>query len=352
MVGFAGWYGQQPYRDILFYTPFQHLFLVGPVIFFYVQSLLNPSFKITKNHYPHFAPAAIYLLYSLVMVVTDKLILKKYYFLADGSDRDFDTWYQIVGFISMLIYFIAAIKYYNLYKKLMLQIISYADEVLFKWVRNFLIAFCSILILNILLFIFSAIFKLHYTNIWWYYLGFSITFYYIAVTGYSNAIITKVPFRASIFNSKPTLLLSNASTINESQAAIETDFIEIIEEEINIKQTEELVAWKNKIENLILNQKLYEEPELSLPDVAKKLKTNVSVLSKNINQGFGMNFNDFINQYRVKAVMEMLQNGEHKNQTLIGIAYDCGFNSKATFNRAFKKFNGTAPKDWIEENEA
>jgi AraC-like DNA-binding protein len=62
-----------------------------------------------------------------------------------------------------------------------------------------------------------------------------------------------------------------------------------------------------------------------------------------------MNFNDFVNYYRVQAVVEKLKMGEQKTQTLLSIAYDCGFNSKATFNRAFKKAMGTSPKNWMEQ---
>ena len=47
---------------------------------------------------------------------------------------------------------------------------------------------------------------------------------------------------------------------------------------------------------------------------------------------------------------EKLLAGEQKTQTLLGIAYDCGFNSKATFNRAFKKATGASPKEWMEKN--
>jgi AraC-like DNA-binding protein len=60
--------------------------------------------------------------------------------------------------------------------------------------------------------------------------------------------------------------------------------------------------------------------------LAKKLETNVSVISKT-NQGFQMNFNDYINNFRIEAVKISLSNGEHKKSTLLGIAYDCGFNS-------------------------
>ena len=60
-----------------------------------------------------------------------------------------------------------------------------------------------------------------------------------------------------------------------------------------------------------------------------------------------MNFNDFINHYRIEAVKEKLQKEEHKTSTLLGIAFDCGFNSKATFNRAFKKSIDLSPKDYL-----
>jgi AraC-like DNA-binding protein len=99
---------------------------------------------------------------------------------------------------------------------------------------------------------------------------------------------------------------------------------------------------------LILSQKLYQNHELTLSDVAKKLDTNASVISKTINQGFQLNFNDFINHYRIEAVKQSFENGEHKKSTLLGIAFDCGFNSKATFNRAFKKSTRLSPKDFIE----
>jgi AraC-like DNA-binding protein len=91
-------------------------------------------------------------------------------------------------------------------------------------------------------------------------------------------------------------------------------------------------------------------PELSLTDLAKQLKTNPSILSKLINEGFGQHFNDFINEYRIRELMGKLKQGEHKQQTLLGLALDCGFNSKATFNRSFKKLTSMSPKEWMAQN--
>ncbi|WP_425289983.1 helix-turn-helix domain-containing protein, partial [Shewanella algae] len=71
--------------------------------------------------------------------------------------------------------------------------------------------------------------------------------------------------------------------------------------------------------------------------------TNSSVLSKIINRAFQMNFNDFINRYRVEEVKKQLQNPKNASLTIMSLAYDAGFNSKATFNRAFKKHTGENP---------
>ena len=109
------------------------------------------------------------------------------------------------------------------------------------------------------------------------------------------------------------------------------------------------MKWKTAIENLIVSESLFKNSELTLVEIAKKLKTNIAIISKTVNQEFGVNFNDFVNNYRVEAVKNSFAKGEHKKSTLLGIAYDCGFNSKATFNRAFKKNTGKTPKEYTNE---
>jgi AraC-like DNA-binding protein len=355
MLGFAGWYDNQPYRDILFYTPMVHLYFIGPVIFFYVQSLLNPSFKFGKKEWWHLLPGILYVLFTIIQFVTDKIILQRYYFLSSQQDPDFDLWYQVTGFLSMFIYFFISLRYYNMYKKLMLQVVSYADTVLFKWVRNFLYAFLIMLIIRLLFSIasnFTLFQKMRYMGDWWQYFSFAIIFYYIAITGYSNSIETKVPFKLNLLNYTPPLLLPNAIAHNDSVTFIEeAQVISITDEQLIKKEDSGLLAeWKPKIEALLKNEKAYEDAELSLTQMARQLKTNPSIISRVINQGFQSNFNDFINNYRIQAVKEKLKAGEQKTQTLLGIAFDCGFNSKATFNRAFKKATAISPKEWLEKN--
>jgi YesN/AraC family two-component response regulator len=182
-----------------------------------------------------------------------------------------------------------------------------------------------------------------YKGSWWFYLFFSVVMYYIAVAGYANLASTTIPYKWA-FSKNPILLLETSAVDSPiAEATIDIDY-----EMAPIQASAEMERWKTDIETLISTEKLYQNQTLNITEVAKKLDTNVAVISKAINQGFQMNFNDYINFFRVQAVKELLLAGEHQQTTLLGIAYDCGFNSKATFNRAFKKHTGLSPKDFVQ----
>lgn len=189
-----------------------------------------------------------------------------------------------------------------------------------------------------------------YTDSWWYYLLFAVIFYYIAITGYSNSIVTKAHYQLAFLQQQlPPLLLNN----NQETAIIEDISFEDVTENTTINKATEnnnneaLEAWKAKVLQAVVTEKMYQNPELTLTDLSKHLTTNASLLSKIINQGFAMNFNDFINWYHVEEVKTQLQNAANANLTIMSLAYDAGFNSKATINRAFKKATGKSPKDFL-----
>ena len=381
MLGFAGWYNTQPYRDFMLYMPMVHTLLLGPIIYYYVQAVLNPAFTINKQNCWHLLPGILYIFYALIMLITDKFILHKYYFLADGSDRDFDTWYQYLGLISMLFYYMLSIKYFVAYKKLIVQITSNANRVMFKWLNHFLIVILIMLLLSIVFFFFgdyliavlkkilintTLIIDSSYKAQWWFYFCFAILFYYLAIKGYTNHIENKVQFNLTVFPKTRAFLLPNTTQFfnaNNYKAPLKStkflpfnsENIEDVEIEIvpntlpNALTETEVTYWTNHIENLMLTNKLYQDPELSLPQIAKVLNTTPATISKAINQGFKQNLNDYINGLRINALKQKLINGEHKLQTIVGLAYDCGFNSKATFNRAFKKATSVSPKDWLRQ---
>ena len=332
MFGYATWYSKDGYREFLFFIPFQQLFLLGPVFYFFVRSLLSSRMSFSKKDAIHFLPGALYLVYSLIIFVVDVLILDEFYFYADGKDKDLDYWYQISGFISMLFYLILSLRYYVGHRRRSLEEVSFADEIAFKWVMNFTIAFSVILVLRILFFILNPEWW-NFGSKFWYYLCFSIMITYIAINGYTNALKSAM---------RGTLALSMAETKAEPTPLPEID---AQKDEIDLSK------WKSDITQLFEKGEPYTNSSFTLSDLAGELSTNRNVISKVINQEFGMNFNDFVNHKRAQAMIQKLQNGEHQDSTLLGLAYECGFNSKTTFHRAFKKHTGLTPKQFIDQNE-
>ena len=347
MLGYAGWYNGtecMACRNFMFYMPMTHPLLMAPIILFYIKSLLNPGFEFSKKDLWHFLPGSLYIIWNIIVAFVDNVVLKKYYLMDGQNDPDFQDWYIAAGLLSLLVYLLLSLRFYKRYRAFIVQELSYADNVQYKWVSNFLIAcfiyFLSTLLLN-LLNLFG--FDIEYTTTWWYYLLFALLFYYIAITGYAHSIEQKKKFKLDFLRYQMPLQLENGS-IQTDEASFE--LVETEEVSSNKPDYEIPEQWKQKVKEAIETKKMFQDPELTLTDLATELGTNASLLSKIINRSFGMNFNDFINLYRVESVKEKLADPANTHLTIMSLAYDAGFNSKATFNRAFKKHTGANPSEY------
>lgn len=339
MCGYAGWYSITSHRLVLFFVPFQQLFLLGPILYFYTRSLAQPDFSLSFRDALHFVPAILYGIYTLIVFIGDWFIFDEFYFYADERDKDLDFWYQMTGLISMLYYLWLSLDGYRRYKKRALETLSYADAVLFRWMPRYLITFSIILILRVVFFILNPEWG-EFGRKFWYYACFSVLFFYIAIYGFAHSIRQIVSFALLRPEWEPDEFepqdLELSTSVNPS----------VKEQQIDLAF---LSDWKHKIEESLLQDRLFRDPQLTLDKLAKQLDTNPKVISQVVNQGFEMNFNDFINQRRVEAVVQKMKAGEHIERTLLSLAYDCGFNSKSTFNRAFKKYKGSTPMQFIKD---
>ena len=93
--------------------------------------------------------------------------------------------------------------------------------------------------------------------------------------------------------------------------------------------------------------KIYLQKDISVHKMAEILDTNTSYLSKVINDNFRLNFSGFINKYRIHEAQKIILSEEYKNYTIEAIAYECGYNSKSTFNDAFKRITGLTPSNYM-----
>ena len=97
----------------------------------------------------------------------------------------------------------------------------------------------------------------------------------------------------------------------------------------------------------MMDEKPYLDGKLSLKQVAEKLEISSNYLSQVINENLNKNFFDFVNGYRVDLIKEKMSNAANGNITILGLAYDCGFNSKSSFNSIFKKYTGLTPSQYL-----
>lgn len=98
---------------------------------------------------------------------------------------------------------------------------------------------------------------------------------------------------------------------------------------------------------LMETEKYYTEPELSLNMLASKLDVHPNYLSQIINEREGISFFDFINSMRVQEFKRLVIEKDLRQYTLISLAFECGFNSKSSFYKNFKKLTGQSPSDYV-----
>lgn len=115
---------------------------------------------------------------------------------------------------------------------------------------------------------------------------------------------------------------------------------------------ERLHQLKMQLLDKMEEQKPYLDQDLSLPSLARQMALSLNELSELVNVGFGENFTQFVNRYRVERSKQLLVSKKHAHLSMVGIAFEAGFNSKTSFNTAFKKMTGVSPSYFKNETNA
>lgn len=334
MLGFAGWYdSHDSYSTFMFYFPFNHWFLLGPAVYFYFKSLTNKNFKLQSKDLWHFLPELLVLCYEGFIFLKEFLIdyllndipLSLFYNtkgpMADGIEP-LESILFYLSQASIIIYFIVTIRMYRRYRDYLNQNFSKTDQLKFTWLRNFLYAVMigQIIQLGFFLAEMLTVESLSYIDKWYSFFFLGIIIYYLCIFGFNidNSVFQKLEFE---------------------------------EEERDAKQPDSAnTALKQQILQHISAEKPFLDPELSLTDLAKQLNYPTNQLSQIINKEMGKNFNEFINAFRIDTVKEKLLNEDNSHLSILGVAFESGFNSKATFNRVFKKLTGQTPSEFVRTN--
>ncbi len=161
----------------------------------------------------------------------------------------------------------------------------------------------------------------------------------------------------------PLVLLLNPSPILKPvkhHKRFKDIMLKAIPDNVNYKQqkkykqvlldSNDIKKYSIELKQIMIDYKLYLNPDLSLKDLASYLELPANYVSQLLNLGFQKNFSEYVNTFRVNEFKERVLLEENKGLTIMAVAYDSGFNSKTVFNTFFKKMEGTTPNSYLKNN--
>jgi len=291
----------------------------------YVKCLINKKYS-KKSLFISFIPAVLVTLSMIPFLMIDDQTKIK--FLSEELKIPGSLYPGIILSVACIVYFTVR-SYMILYhhKNHVLHVYSYRENIDLLWLRRIIIAFtivaCSSLILASVLYL--AGIQIVYSD-FLFYTALSGFVFFIGYWGYRQGHIFTYQVETVVadktFEKQKS---SNAKTFSAEEA--------------------------NKIKVFMEKEKPYLNPALTIHDLSEKIELPVYQLSKTINKAFHKNFFEFVNSYRIDEFKTKVCLKEFKNYTILGIALECGFNSKSAFNRIFKEQTGFTPGEFRKINQ-
>jgi len=288
--------------------------LYGPFLYLYTSYSLNNISHFKIKHLLHFIPTLIGQLYICALLIINDFHhpnpFIKYFMVA-----------LLIAFVvSILVYSYFSLKNIMIYQKLIAENFSNDDSINLTWLKSIIWG----LLIMFGIGLFSTLFY-KYTMVLPEHFFFFTLVSFISAFGYygirhQNIFIDNVIIEVNNDNKSESY---KKSGLKESYA----------------------ISKHQELQSLMEQEKPYLEPKLTLSKLAKLLDISPNHLSQIINQFENQNFNDFVNKYRIR---EFIKRATSNNQfSLLGNAFESGFNSKSTFNSVFKKQKGVTPSQYI-----
>jgi AraC-like DNA-binding protein len=298
------------------FTFFPIIFTWGPLFYFYIISLFYSDFRITYRQGFHFIPFLIILLFTfrnfyLIEYATRLKLLQNY-----GIYNLLYRYFGMAFNVQIIAYNIAAIIQYRKYQKKLKEEFSIVNVSGNNWIKTSLFGFvaaCLIVQIGNNSQQFHAM-----TSINWAFVGNLAFFAFFNILFY-KAIVS------------PNIL--NRSLIKEKYKY----------SQLTVPEASRILT---SLEEYMDEKKPFTDPNLSLKSLSQMLNIPERYLSQVLNEYRQQNFFDFVNSYRVKYSMQLLKDLRNDRRIIFDIMFDAGFNSKSTFNTAFKKHSGHTPSEF------
>ena len=289
-----------------------------PLLFLYILSIIYSNFQLKKIHLVHVLPWLI----DIIVLIPNFFLVEntaKIQFFNNYSETFEGQLLDVFGNIISLVYFLAEIYYVVRYRKLLLE--NYTDKNAFKnynWLKQLLI----LLTIGQLITIVKNVFRDSYSSE-------STDVLRIITLLFGVFFIFWLVFKA--LNSPKLFRGIDLNLLTSKEIVKGNDTDEKSNQQIKL------------LKSYMIAKEPFLDPSLTIRNLAQQIKMPMRELSVLINQNLGQHFFDFVNDYRINKAKEILKNPLKKEVTILEILYEVGFNSKSSFNTAFKKHTGTTP---------
>jgi AraC-like DNA-binding protein len=294
-------------------------FLHCPIFYLYTIALTYPERFKNKHWLGHFLIPCLIYIYLIPLFITS--IEYKIYLIENGIVYKTANYFLKILMLVLSVFYLYSInELLDEHKKRILNHFSNQEKVNLDWLRFIYYLMCVIWFVVIFIggngaiFIAVSLFVV------------SIGYFGINQTG----VFTNIPF-----------------DINE----LEKDKTEDSEDKkkyANSGLNEEAgLALHEQLNQIMRDEKLFLNPELNLTDLATQLNTHPNYLSQILNEKVGLTFYDYVNTLRLEEFKLLAEMPENQKYTLLALAYQCGFNSKTSFNRNFKKLTDQSPSQYL-----
>jgi AraC-like DNA-binding protein len=308
----AGVRYQSPTANLVAYVvPLLVVMPVGPLLYFYVAGSLDPDFKFRPSLRAHFYSTIIDLLpYIVGLIFVLGIITGSISAASEPHWRnvmdEYNVYTDIIRWASITTYVIFSMRLVKEYSKK-------ADDNTVKWLRQFTTVFATfqlIWLLHLLPYLLPALRNNFIDLVTWYpiYIPLAIMIYWLSINGYLRLTY--------VVNRKATL----PPGVVEEADRILTEAME--------------------------KDRLFLDPGLTVSKLAKITGLGQKTISGFLNQHRGITFNQYINSYRVEELKRRLKSSTDQHLTITGLGLECGFNSTATMQRAFREMVRCSPRQY------
>jgi AraC-like DNA-binding protein len=317
------------------------LLLFLPTFYIYIKTVFTLGPPVFPASLKHFIPAALMTVLVIGMLLVPKIFGQDFSILRDIHHNRlwiFIGHYLVMAFIFIQLsaYTYAVSKTFPSYVRKLRNYYSNIGPFKPRWLFWVMGVFVAVYVLADIAMLLAVIGYDFYQSVF--------TLFITALvlsTAYYGISLAPLVFR----NKEGEIVYSTLShRIIEHNNPVEKYPVEVCECDAKKKDFKTLIE---ALEKLMKEESLYLNNELNLYDLAATLSTNTNYLSKAINETYGINFNSYVNRFRIERVITLMKEEKKDNYSLWGLGQNVGFYSKSAFINAFKRETGFTPNEYL-----